>query len=69
MQTYTLDGTEAAELALEILFISTVIKTRHYQRLESISSDVGIVIGVVCKNKTSYVSKRHNRQQQSQVKE
>lgn len=49
MQTHTLDGTVAAELALEILFISTVVKTRHDQCLESIASDVGIIIGIVYK--------------------
>jgi hypothetical protein len=44
--TYALNRAKAPKLAFEILFISIVVKTRHYQCLESVTADVGILVRV-----------------------
>jgi hypothetical protein len=46
-ETYTLNGTEAAKLALKILLVGLVVEARHDQSLEGVASDVGIGLRVV----------------------
>jgi hypothetical protein len=46
--THSLDRTEAAKLALQILLVSVVVKARHDQRLEGIATDVRIFLRFIC---------------------
>ena len=45
--TYTLNGTEASELALEVLLIRVVCKSSHNESLECISSNVWILVWMI----------------------
>ena len=45
--TYALNGTEASELALEVLLIRVICKASNYKSLECISSDVWVFVWVV----------------------
>lgn len=45
--TYALNGTEASELALEVLLIRVVRKASDNKSLECISSDVWVLVWVI----------------------
>jgi hypothetical protein len=45
--TNALNRAKSAKLALEILLVGAVVKTRHNQRLEGIAADVGIIMRVI----------------------
>ena len=57
--TNTLDGAKSPKLALQILLIGAVVKTRHDERLESITADVLILVRVVYPNSTSQHESPH----------
>jgi hypothetical protein len=46
-KTYALNGAKPPKLSLQVLLISLVIQARNYQCLESIASDVGVLIWIV----------------------
>ena len=45
---YTLDWTEAAEFALEIFYFGVVAQPSDKQGLESIATDLGVVVRIDC---------------------
>jgi len=46
--TYALDRPKATKLALEVLFVSTVVEARDDEGLECVSTNVGILMWVIC---------------------
>jgi hypothetical protein len=46
---YTLNGAESTKLFLQVSLVGIVTETCDNERLEGITSDIGVLVGLVCK--------------------